>query len=138
MEDLTKLTAEDRLQYTEAANQQTLEFDSRLLWFSGGGLVAVATLAGTLKMPPSCAAIVVVSLGALFLLGSSGLTLYSFQKSAHDIAAFLDKPSLNFRKQQMASMRRLNITSLVFMLVGLALLAVFAVLVMLSSNGVRA
>jgi len=128
----TVLKDEDRLQYAEAANKQMLEFDSRLLWFSGGGLVAVVTLAGTLEGSLSCPAIVVVLIGAGLLLASSGLTLYSFQKSASDIAAFLDKPSPSFREQQMKCMKRLNLTSLGLLLVGLGLLGVFAVLVMLA------
>jgi len=118
------------MQYTEAANRQMIEFDTRVLWFSGGGLVAVLAFAGTLKQHPSLFAIASVALGALLLLSSSGLTLYSFQRSSSDIARFLDDPSGSFREKQMHGMRRLNLWSLCLALAGLAFLGLFGVLML--------
>lgn len=131
-QDERALSQDERLQYTEMANRQMVEFDTRLLWFSGGGLVAVLAFAGTLKSRPPSTAIFAVALGALLLLTSSGLTLYSFQRSASDIARFLDKPLASFREQQMRDMKRLNLWSLAFTLGGLVCLGAFAVLVMAS------
>ena len=122
-----QLSQAERLQYTEAANRQMFEFDTRLLWFSGGGLVGVLAFAGALSIHPSPLAVGAVSLGACLLLASSGLTLYSFQRSASDIAQFLDTPTAAFRERQMRDMKRLNLRTLRLAIGGLALLGVFAI-----------
>lgn len=127
------LTDQERIQYAEAANKQMLEFDSRLLWFSGGGLIATLTFARAAGSSPGLDAVLALALGGCCLLTSSGITLHSFQRSAVDIANFLDNPTLEFRREQMREMRVLNSRSLVFLLVGLVLLGVFVVSSLLGS-----
>lgn len=127
MTDERVLSDEERLQYTETANRQMLEFDSRLLWFSGGGLLGVLTFAGAADAPPRAFAIAALSIGGLCLLASSALTLYTFQQSALDIARFLEVPTMKFREAQMRRMSRMNFASLAFLVLGLVLLGVFGV-----------